>query len=456
MEAKKIWAKILSEIKRHVSASTFKTWFAGSFIVEYKKTAVKSVLIIAFKNNFLKEQVEKRYLPQVAKIASRELGEPTEILLIVTQKQNQIKEKGPIFSGVAPLQFLKTRQANDLKSDHTFDNFVVGNSNNLAYLVAKQVSENPGTNYNPLLFFGPTGVGKTHLLQAIGNAIKKRAIEAKILYASAEKFTNDYLESLSFKTQASFRARYRGSDVLLVDDIQFLAGKESTQEEFFYTFNELYLANRQIVIAADRHPKELGKLKERLVSRFLQGMVADIAPPDFEMKMAILKTKCKERGMSLDDESISYIANTCFGSARELEGVLISTFSLAKLSGNKVDLAKIKLIVERNQTNNQKATPQTIIEAVCSYFNVKPSDLSSPSRKSNLVFARQILMYLLRKELQLPLSAIGQFVGGRDHSTIIHGVEKVEKDVLSNQPRKDEVLRIRSLFNNYREVIGKT
>lgn len=356
--------------------------------------------------------------------------------------------KEPLFSGVAPTTFVKRAGATNLAPSYTFDNFVVGNSNNLAYLVAKQVAQNPGANYNPLFIWGTTGVGKTHLLCAVGNEVKKTAGDAKVIYAPCERFTNDYLESLSNKTNASFRAKYRNCDVLLVDDIQFLAGKESTQDEFFHTFCELVLAQRQIVVASDRHPKELGKLKERLVSRFLQGMVADIAPADFEMKMAILKTKCQERGMTLDEDSISYIAANCFGTAREMEGVLVSTYSAAKLSGTKIDLATIKSIVAKSRPQNKIVSAQIIMEAVLRHFNVKAEDLSSPSRKSSLVIARQIAMYLLRKELNLPLEQIGQLVGGRDHSTIIHGVEKVERDLSSNQLKKDEILRIRSLFND--------
>ena len=451
MESQKIWSKILSEIKKQVSASTFKTWFAGSFVAKYQEGDQKNILIVSFKNNFLKEQIEKRYLPLINKQALKEIGKDTEVLLIVSQKEKvRTRVKEPIFSGVAPTFLINTRRSDDLNPNHTFENFVVGGSNNLAYLVAKQVVASPGTNYNPLLVYGPTGVGKTHMLQAIGNEIRNRIPDAKVLYASSERFTNDYLESLSNKTQAAFRTKYRNVNILLIDDIQFFAGKESTQDEFFNTFNDLYLAGRQIVIAADRHPKELGKLKERLVSRFLGGMVADITPPDLEMKIVILKTKCKEKGMNLDNDTISYIANSCYGNARELDGILISTLSLARLSGSKIDLETIKSIVQKTQTDNsQRLSPETIISAVCSYFNVKSTDLQSPSRKSSLVFARQILMYFLRKELRMPLEQIGQLVGGRDHSTIIHGLGRVEKGILNNQLAKDEILRIRSLFNNH-------
>ena len=262
-------------------------------------------------------------------------------------------------------------------------------------------------------------------------------------------FTNDYLNSLTTKTQASFRSKYRSLDVLLIDDIQFLAGKESTQDEFFYTFNELHLSQRQIVLACDRHPKELGRLKERLISRLVGGMTIDVGPADFEMRLAILKVKCEQKGLQLSDEIVSYIAQSCTSGARELEGFLISVLPLIKLSGNKIGLEEIKAHINKNQSPiRQKPTPEKIIEAVCSHFKLNPDALCGPSRKASLILPRQILMYFLRKELHLPLEQVGRFVGGRDHSTIIYGIDKIEKIIPQNRSWQDEILRIKSFFYN--------
>ena len=449
MDGQKVWNNILAGIKTQVSSSTFKTWFPGSFVLDCKQKADKKLLIVAFKNNFIKEQVETRYLPLISQIAQKNKGGNIEVVFVVASKDKPKTIKNePIFSGV-PMQLnLKSKTAHILNPYHTFDNFVVGPSNNLAFLAAKQVAENPGSSYNPLIIYGPTGVGKTHLLQAIGNEVLNKTVEAKVLYATAEKFTNDYIESLGNKTCASFRAKYRQVDLLIVDDVQFFAGKESTQDEFFHTFNELYLSTRQVICASDRHPKELGKLKERLLSRFLGGLVADIGMPDLEMKIAIIRAKCQEKNLSLDDEISTYIAQTSNGGAREIEGNLISVLTLMKLTSGKITIEEIKEAIHKNgQASLNKPTASAIFSAVCKYFRVPAEDLRGPARRASLAFARQVLMYLLRKQLNLPFDEIGRLVGDRDHSTIIHGVTKIENIIKGNQAKKDEVLRIQLLAN---------
>ena len=450
MDGQKVWNNILAGIKTQVSSSTFKTWFPGSFVLDCKQKADKKLLIVAFKNNFIKEQVETRYLPLISQIAQKNKGGNIEVVFVVASKDKPKTIKNePIFSGV-PMQLnLKSKTAHVLNPYHTFDNFVVGPSNNLAFLAAKQVAENPGSSYNPLLIHGPTGVGKTHLLQAIGNEVLNKTVEAKVLYATAEKFTNDYIESLGNKTCASFRAKYRQVDLLIVDDVQFFAGKESTQDEFFHTFNELYLSTRQVICASDRHPKELGKLKERLLSRFLGGLVADIGMPDLEMKIAIIRAKCQEKNLSLDDEISTYIAQTSNGGAREIEGNLISVLTLMKLTSGKITIEEIKEAIHKNgQASLNKPTASAIFSAVCKYFRVPAEDLRGPARRASLAFARQVLMYLLRKQLNLPFDEIGRLTGNRDHSTVIHGVAKIENIISQNQAKKDEVSRIQLLVNS--------
>ena len=450
MDGQKVWNNILAGVKAQVSSSTFKTWFPGSFVLDCKQKADKNLLIVAFKNNFIKEQVETRYLPLISQIAQKNKGGDIEVVFVVASKENKSKtvKNEPIFSRV-PMQLnLKSKTAHVLNPYHTFDNFVVGPSNNLAFLAAKQVAENPGSSYNPLLIHGPTGVGKTHLLQAIGNEVLNKTVETKVLYATAEKFTNDYIESLGNKTCASFRAKYRQVDLLIVDDVQFFAGKESTQDEFFNTFNELYLCARQVICACDRHPKELGKLKERLLSRFLGGLVADINLPDLEMKIAIIRAKCQEKNLDLDDEITTHIAQTSDGGAREIEGNLISVLTLMKLTSGKITIEEVKEVIDKNShASVSKPTASAIFSAVCRYFRIPAEDLRSPARRASLAFARQVLMYLLRKQLNLPFDEIGRLVGDRDHSTVIHGVTKIENIIGENQAKKDEVLRIQLLAN---------
>jgi len=445
MDGQKVWNNILSSLKTQVSSSTFKTWFSGSFVLDFQKKPDKNLLIVAFKNNFLREQVETRYLPLISQITQKTEGANIEVIFVVSSKQDDLKvtKKEPIFTGIPLQHSFKTHAVQMIDPNHTFENFVIGPSNNLAFLAAKQVATNPGGSYNPLLFYGSTGVGKTHLLQAISNEILNKTIESKILYATCEKFTNDYIESLGNRTCASFRSKYRQVDLLLLDDIQFLSGKESTQDEFFHTLDELSLSGRQVICASDRHPKELTRIKERLTSRFMGGLVADIGLPDLEMKMAILKAKCQEKNIELDDDVVAYVAQSSTGGAREIEGCLVSVLTLMKLSPGKLTIEDIKKAVFKgNLDSTSKLTPGSIVSAVCKHFKISSQDLRSPSRRASLVFARQVLMYLLRKQLGFSFGQIGEMVGGRDHSTVIHNVEKIEQTISQNQVKKDEVLRV--------------
>ncbi len=448
MDGQKVWSNLISSFKLKVSPSVFKTWFAGAYVVDFKKNPENDLLIVGVKNTFVKEQIEKRYLQILLQIAKEKDILNLGIIIIVSQKEIADRGQKPIFSGVAQNVLVESGKNSRLGQSYNFDNFVVGASNNLAYFAAQQVTSNLGTTYNPLLFYGPSGVGKTHLLQAVGNEVSKKIADAKILYVNAEKFTNDYIDSLRNKTQESFRFKYRSLDLLLIDDIQFLAGKESTQDEFFHTFNELQLRGRQVVTASDRHPRELGRLKERLVSRLLGGMAANINLPDLEMKIAILRAKCVEKSINVDAEIIEYLSTTCRGGARELEGLLTSVAAQIKLSGGSITLGEIKnsLSVDKFK-DHSKPSVNKIINAVCAHFKISSVDLCGSSRKAKLVTARQMTMYLLRRELGLPLEAIGHLIGGRDHSTVIYSVEKFQGEIAINQFKNDEVLRVTSVIN---------
>jgi len=448
-EGQKVWSEIVSKLKLQVSTSIFKTWFSGSFVLDYKLEGEKGLLIVGVKNNFLKEQIESRYRETIAQILEDCGHKNIDTVFVVASKEVSTPPVGaPIFTGVVPEYFVKSIRSDSFNPNHTFGNFVVGFSNNLAYLAANRVAEDLGGAYNPFLVYGSVGVGKTHLLQAIGNQVLSRVVDAKVLYVTAEKFTNDYLESLSNKTQAAFRQKYRSPHLLLVDDIQFLAGKESTQDEFFHTFNEICLSGRQVVVASDRHPRELGRLKERLVSRFLGGMSADIGLPDVEMRTAIIIAKCAERGVKLAPELIAWVAQESTGGVRELEGTLISMLAYMKINAGKASVDDIKSAITSSRRPTQSApTPGRVIDAVSRHFKVDTLTLRGSSRKASLVLARQVLMYLLRTELGLPLEQIGELVGGRDHSTVIHGIDKINSLISSSQSNKDEVLRVQTLIH---------
>lgn len=444
MEGQKIWNNILGSLKGQVTPSVFKTWFAGSYALDFKKDGNRNLLIVAVKNSFLKEQIEHRYLSTLTEVAREKNGNIEFAFVVSAAPKEKVSKEGPIFSGNALSYVSRNQNAESVNPNHTFSNFVVGFSNNIAYLAATQVSANLGSLYNPLFIFGSTGVGKTHLMQAVANEVLTKTVNAKVLYVSAEKFTNDFIESLNNKSQQAFRAKYRNIDILLVDDIQFLAGKESTQDEFFFTFNELYLSGKQLVCASDRHPKELSRLKQRLVSRFLGGMTVDLGLPDYEMRVAIVNQKCKERGVKLPPEIVTFLAKNSSGGARELEGAMITAIACLKLSGGQASLDAVRASLSKRLSNSAPTvSPGKVINAVCRYFKVTSGDLTSPSRKASFVYPRQILMFLLRSELALPLEQIGHLLGGRDHSTVIHGISKIE--TLTQDPSKnDELLRIKS------------
>lgn len=447
MSGQKIWASILSDLKTQVSASTFKTWFSGSSVLDFKEGASGGVLVVGVKNSFLKEQVETRYLSVIEKVAKKKGLDMAIAFEVLKEEKATPTTEAPLFSGEAPTFINSFKKIDNLNPAHTFKNFVVGASNNLAFMAFGQVAESPGAVYNPLFVYGETGVGKTHLLQACGNEVLNKVADAKVLYVSAEKFTNDYIESLGNRTQAHFRQKYRSVDVLIVDDVQFLAGKESTQDEFFYTFNELYLSGRQVVLACDRHPKDLGRLKDRLVSRFLGGMIVDVGNPDLELRVAILKSKCQEKGVVLNDDLLTYIAQSCSGSVRELEGLLVQVLSLTKLSSGKMTVEQIKAVVDRNKVVvKDPVSSKVVVGAVSKHFKIAKDDLCGSRRKAQLVRARQVLMFLLRVDLGMALDAIGEVVGGRDHSTIIYGVDKVEALYSKDQVMRDEIARIRASF----------
>mgnify|MGYP001617334587 CR=1 FL=1 len=441
MENQKIWTNTLLEIKKSISASSFRTWFSGSRLLDLKDLEHEKMLIVGVKNNFVKEQLESRYAQKILDVVKNKVGESTKIIYVVSESEKSAAVVEPLFTGEAKVVVNSKVEA--ISINHTFDNFVVGHSNNIGFLAAKQVVDSLGSVYNPLLFYGPTGVGKTHLLQAIGNGVLSKYSGVKVVYVTCERFTNDFIDSLRNRSQGFFRDKYRNCDLLLIDDIQFLSGKESTQDEFSNTFNELYLSGKQIVLASDRHPKELGKIKERLVSRFLGGLTVDIGIPDYEMRVAIIGAKCAERKIAISDEVVNYIASSYEGGARELEGVLISVLSIMKLSG-KCDIDEIRSLVERSKPKLKNVTKQEVIGAVCQQFVISEEDLLGPRRKYNLMFPRQVLMYVLRKQLNLTLSEIGNVCGGRDHSTVVHSIDKIERLIVEGGSLKDSILRVQS------------
>ncbi len=340
----------------------------------------------------------------------------------------------------------------NLNPRYTFDSFVVGANNNLAHAASLAVAESPGEIYNPLFIYGCVGLGKTHLMHSIGHFVLKNNQKAKVLYVTSEKFTNELIDAIRNKNNIStteFREKYRNNDVLLIDDIQFIIGKESTQEEFFHTFNSLYEAKKQIIISSDKPPKEIETLEERLRSRFEWGLTVDIQSPDYETRMAILRKKEELEGYNIDNEVIKYIATNIKSNIRELEGALTKIVALSKLDKTDItiELAEEALKDLISPGGVREVTPELIIQVVSDHFGITPLDIASQKRTKDVVFPRQIAMYLCRTMTDTPLQTIGKYLGGRDHTTIIHGHDKILADMGKNESLRNTIEILKKKIN---------
>lgn len=442
MDEKEIWQVALGELEVTLSKANFNTWFKDTFL--YDLDAKKA--IIGVPNGFAKEWLENKFknevltalkkpLPEIAafecKITSREM--PKNLVKMAAKGQD-VANKIPEIENVHP----------QLNPKYTFDSFVIGNSNRLAAATAQAVANKPGVVYNPLFLYGGVGLGKTHLVQAVGNEILKSSPKKKIVYVSCERFTNDYVSSISNGKIEEFKKKYRDVDVFLIDDIQFLAGKEGTQEEFFHTFNTLHQSNRQIIITSDRVPKAIPQIQDRLSSRFGAGMVADIQPPNLEMREAILKSKSSEKNFPLDDDVINYIAANIESNIRELEGAINRIMAYCDLNNQMASMDIVSKVLEDIiQSKGKNVSTEKIIITVSSYFKIESEALLSPRRDKGLVWPRQIVMYLLRHEMNMSFPKIGKELNKKDHTTVMHGVGKIEKEIAVNDDLKKELTMIK-------------
>jgi len=448
MDKATLWKTALEALKINLSPANFSTWFRQTFIEDLRKiNHQRQIVEIACPSSFVRDTIENRYFGQIKEIIDQATGKKSDLVFLV--KQSPIKTKSipspPLFKKSFPPA---SKNGQGLNPHFTFETFVVGSSNNLAHAAAQGIVTNPGKAYNPFFIYGGVGVGKTHLMQAIGHALGDHFPKFKILYAPAETFTNNLIASLQDKTTQKFKKKYREVDVLLIDDIQFIAGKEYSQEEFFHTFNSLYMTGKQIVLTADRRPEEIAKIEDRLISRFLGGLTVDIQPPDYEMRMAILKQKCRQREKEIKEEVLDFVANQVESNARELEGTLIQILTQAEANQTEISLDFVRNFFGLKKKDKiKKITPQTILSTVAKLTGFKIKDLIGSSRKAPLVRARHMAMYLLRNDLELPLMRVGEIFGGRDHTTVMHASDKIEHLFSTNQDLRHEVMSIRnSLF----------
>lgn len=434
LNPEEIWKAARGELEVVLSGANFKTWFKNTFIKDLNEKKI----IIGVPNTFTKERLEKNYHDEVFGVLKKFHPTLESFECVVTQiaptPLPQIENQNPISPSTSFNSNVDTNSSSNtspaLNDRYSFQNFIVGNSNRLAVATATAVAKNPGKSYNPLFIYGGVGLGKTHLVQAVGNEIKKKNPKINIVYVSCEKFTNDYINSISSKKTGEFKKSYRNADVLMVDDIQFMSGKDGTQEEFFHTFNALHQKDRQIIITSDRVPKAIPQMTDRLSSRFGGGMVADIQPPNLEMRQAILRSKCEEKKYNMTDDVLDYIAQNIESNIRELEGAINRVASTAELNQTEpsLDLAA-KCLKDIITAKNQNLTVDKVVATTIEFFKISNDDLMSGKRNQGLVRPRQIIMYLLRHELNLSYPKIGQHLNKKDHTTVIYGVEKIEKEI---------------------------
>jgi len=439
MVNEELWQAVLAQIQLNISSANFATWFKNTQITSQKD----GVVFISVPNSFVKEWLEQKYNKIIVKIL-RNLDKDIKDVRYETGKSGlKVFKKNPsVISEEGQLEFreFKIDSETNLNPRYTFDTFVVGPFNELAQAAASAVVKSPGQVYNPFFVYGGVGLGKTHLLEAIGNEIVKNFPQKKVKYIPTEKFVSEVISSIRNHQIEELKSTYQTIDVLIIDDVQFLAGKEKTQEEFFYLFNSLYEKNKQIILSSDRQPKAIATLTERLKSRFEGGMITDISFPDFETRLAILKAKCQERKTNFPGEILDYIASNIQKNIRELEGALNILITYQKLNSSVPELKTVKSLLSNLTSSPAKiVNAKKIIKAVSEFFDLKERDLISSSRKKEIVRPRQITMYLLREELKGSFPFIGRKLGGKDHTTAIHAYKKISKELEQNEGLLEEI-----------------
>jgi chromosomal replication initiator protein len=436
-----LWQTVLGEIELTVSRGAYVTWFKNTRLLRQKD----NIVVIGVPNVFIKQQLEKKYNQLVVDTMIKNGFTPERVEYKIYSSINlpkKTEEETLILSAATTERIANTMIQNrpatttlthtyrqGLNEKYTFDNFIVGSGNELAYAACQAVATNPGTKYNPLFLYGGVGIGKTHLVQAVGNAVMANNPNAHVVYVSIEQFLQEFLDAIKFKKNTDFASYYRNADVLIIDDIQFIAGKEKTQDEFFHTFNALHQADKQIIINSDRPPKDIATLDDRLKSRFAMGMSIDLQVPDFETRCVILQTKAQAHGLNLDQPVVEYLANLVQSNIRELEGALNQLLAFCEMRGLSPDINIATTLLGSVKSRPKHISAKQIIERCAKHFQIPMEEIMGPKRDKDIVVPRQVAMYMLRSELHLSFPKIARELGRKDHTTAIHSVEKIEKEV---------------------------
>ncbi len=439
------WQSVLDEIELSVTRGSFLTWFKNTTLLQLSD----DVATVGVANVFAKQQMESKFEDLVlSTLKNNGVDVDKVVFTIDSSAANNGKKDEPV-AVKAPV---KTKEAingvsssTGLNSRYRFSNFVVGSGNELAYAACQAVSEEPGTKYNPLFIYGGVGLGKTHLVQAVGSEVLARSPKTKVAYVTSERFLSEFVDSIRNK-RSNFSDKYRKMDVLIIDDIQFVSGKEKMQEELFHTFNTLHQANKQIIISSDRPPKAIATLEERLRSRFEWGMTIDIQPPDFETRCAIIQTKAQYRGFDLPQDTVEFLATHVQSNIRELEGALNQLLAFCEMRGVKPDTQLATGLLSSTRVRPKHITPKQIIEYTAKHFDLETDVICGPKRDKDIVVPRQIAMYLLRSELHLSFPKVARELGRKDHTTAIHSVEKIEKNMAFDHVIRQHVNTIKELL----------
>jgi len=451
LDNKNLWENVLTEIELNISSANFSTWFKNTYITKQED----GTIYLGVPNTFVKEWLNNKYHLFILK-SLREFNEHVRGLEYVVSKENLnnsnfTKKEGFTKNTTTnteqlPLNDLYINKEDNLNPKYTFDSFIVGSFNELANAAAQAIIKKQSVIYNPLFIYGPTGLGKTHLIQAIGNYIKKVHPEKKVYYMTSEKFSTEYITSLQTGKINAFKEKHRKYDFLIMDDIQFLSNKEKTQEELFHVFNTLYDNNKQIIFSSDKHPNYIPEIEERLKSRFNAGMTIDISLPDYDSRVAILRAKAQMSNFHLQEESIKMIATEIQGNVRELEGVLNSIIIQSQFKNRELNLNEVKTLLKNNLKPKKSISTKEIIKIVSGFYSISEAVIYEKTRRKEIVKPRQVIMYLLREDFNISYPSIGQELGGRDHTTVIHSYDKIKRDLKTDTLLSQEIEQLRAMF----------
>ena len=443
----KLWEGVLTEVELSTSKASFSTWFKGTYIIKIEEGVVHLGVPSPFAYDWLSSKFHNETLRALRKLNDHVRA--LEYIIVKEEDKKKVEDKkkhqpAPTIS--MPLENYYINKDDNLNPRYLFDNFIVGPFNELAHAASQAVIKNPGNSYNPLFIYGDTGRGKTHLIQAVGNHIKQNFPDKKVFYLTSERFGSEYFTSLQTNKAQQFKEKYRKYDVIIMDDVQFFSSKEKFQEELFHLFNTFINTNRQLVFSSDKHPNFIPDLEDRLKTRFSSGMIVDIPAPDHESRSAIFKAKANLYNINFSDEVLDFLTKNIEGSIREIEGVINIISCQTQLKERELSLLEIKNLVKNNSKPKKNTSVKDVIKTIADFYNIKEETVLDKTRKKEVVKPRQIIMYILREDFNISFPSIGEKLGGRDHTTVIHSCEKIKEDLKTNPILLEEIAQIRAMI----------